>query len=569
MAISSFVTDTTRFISVDDLKRLARLFTNKPETTKDRLMAYLTGLLDGTQLAATVRALDPAEQRILASVAHGAGLLRSDRLRQVGLTVPELGGWQQRSYGVKPTISRLLLFFPNGFSLEPGLQQRLRVLLANPNPPPPALALLGEEPAGPVDTWDFERASEVVLEQARQGEVLLPDFNSDKAMLQALARSSGSSGDKALDRARCRHLLDFLMMAKVLTIEAIHLVPGKDADIPGAVAKSFAGWRDSQAEECVHLPQVKGIEYSWPLPSVPRRMALLAEIAKLPVDRWVATADFLAHLDVCQVPVDVYAQTEREVYLGRRSHENSLSELGNPALDWIRDAWVRLVIGEILSTLGLVEIRIGDPPLIQVGESREAYTYGDLPKKLGPSDVVSAFRLTARGAWLLGVGPEPRVVAVPSGGVAWRIQPDGTVVCLAAKVPARERIFLDGLADPVDERSWRLTRAKLMAALAGGMTETELRKRLGLFADPLPSTVAVLVDDAVRRTTAVVVSAPIHLLTFTDDHLYQTLVHHRKTKDLVIDLGSRRLAVSPLHLTALRKVAKSLDWHLPNPTFTP
>jgi hypothetical protein len=227
---------------------------------------------------------------------------------------------------------------------------------------------------------------------------------------------------------------------------------------------------------------------------------------------------------------------------------------------------VQVVLYAYLAPLGVIEIATdADAPIAAILKRIAQQEYRS-PAHLTPAGTMTAFRLTALGAWLLGTGPEPAAAVLSQAGAgAWSLQSDGTVTGLGQRIAAADRVLFDRLGERLDERTWRLERTALITAIAAGTTAAALRIRLeGLSGQALPELVSRLLDEAQRRATALTVTGACMLVQVTDPLAFDQLLHDRSTAGLCTAIGPAHLAVKPDDLAALRRAARKLGWHLPD-----
>ncbi len=541
----------------DELQWVARVFTSKPPTNKHDLAELL---LSQTCLPGLRRTLELAGvdgRKVLALAAHGNGLLRTAQAAVPGFA---LGAWQRTWDSTdkkKTSPSVVLLFFPDDLSMPPTLRQRLAALL--PAPPRPPLKALAGNPPGEHLGGDALADLGLVLESARAGQLQLTTIGLSTPSLRRLTASlSCPSRLAGFDMMRWRCLTRLLTASGWLRQTAKRLETGRREPNRHALQTLFHAYRDWQHDELHDLPGLRGThdEYAPISEPIARRRALLQALGRCPVGAWMDFDGFVCHAAATEA-IEPILDDECRVSIGR-DYGGSMAALGEAGLAAVRNAWMRLVLACYLAPLGVVEVSLDRlaklPPI-------KTYDY-EAPNCISLTDRVVAFRLTPLGAWLLGVGTEPAAVTVQPGG--WRIQADGSVVSLGERVPSAERVLLDRIAERLDERSWRLERSRLIAAIAGGDKPEALRARLTkLSGNDLPDTVGRLLDDAGRRATAVQVEAQLIVLAVTDPLARDQLLHDRSTKELCLDCGGSLVGVPPTDLAALRRAARKLGWHIP------
>jgi hypothetical protein len=548
-----------------DLTRLARLFTTKPATNKDGLVSFLVARACPPLLSDTLHMLGTGGMAILAHAAHGNGLLRQAHRAAPQFTV---GSWGSTSFWERgPTAppSPLLLFFPDGLRMPASTQSRLAALLPGPAMTP--LVPLRGAPPGTVVPSDPVSDLEILLHVARSGELESTRQGLTAACAKRLATSlTGAIGNPRGDRLRLDCLLSLLGAAGVYDPHLNHR-PGEEKPVNHRLlATLLAAYRSAGWDEITEVTTIRGRtddEVDWTDP-VQRRAALLAVLGRCPVGVWFRLDAFLRHAGAtAQIDPLLYASAGVGF---TSSYMGSLPELGEAGLDLLRDTWVQVVLYAYLAPLGVIEIATdADAPIAAILKRIAQQEYRS-PAHLTPAGTMTAFRLTALGAWLLGTGPEPAAAVLSQAGAgAWSLQSDGTVTGLGQRIAAADRVLFDRLGERLDERTWRLERTALITAIAAGTTAAALRIRLeGLSGQALPELVSRLLDEAQRRATALTVTGACMLVQVTDPLAFDQLLHDRSTAGLCTAIGPAHLAVKPDDLAALRRAARKLGWHLPD-----
>ncbi len=127
------------------------------------------------------------------------------------------------------------------------------------------------------------------------------------------------------------------------------------------------------------------------------------------------------------------------------------------------------------------------------------------------------------------------------------------IVALDGLRPA-DALLLDAFADKTSDRAWTLSSGSLLRALHTKHILKELRCYLAqTSAQPLPQTIATLLDDTERRLGKVRYTGPVHLIECADDALATLLAGDRRLRALCTRLGEWQLAVPAEKLPAFRK----------------
>lgn len=541
----------------DELQWVARIFTSKPPTNKAGLVELLVSQTCLPGLLVTLELAGEDGRKVLANAAHGNGLLRTARAAVPGFV---LGGWQRdwsNKNDKRNPSSVVRLFFPDDLSMPPFLRQRLAALL--PALPQPPLEQLAGPPAGKQVGGDVLADLELVLESARAGQMALTKTGLSTTSLRHLTASlSCPSQHTQADVLRLRCLTSLLIAAGWLQRTAKGIEPSRAAPDQRGLQVLFHFYRDWQHDELHDLTNLHDTDDSYAPISEPvaRRQALLRVLGRCPVGAWMGFDDFVRHAAATEALEPLLEECRARI---GKDYCGSMIVLGEAGLTAVRNAWVRLVLGCYLLPLGVVEVALdGLAALPRMSNCYDAHP----PDCISPADRLVAFRLTPLGAWLLGVGAEPAAVTTQPGG--WRIQADGSVVSLGERVPPAALVLLEQIAERIDERTWRLERARLIAVIADGEPAPVLRERLTkLSGSSLPDTVGRLLDDAGRRATAVRVEAQVIMLAVDDPLARDQLLHDRSTRGLCRDCGGSLIGVPPAQLANFRRAARKLAWHIP------
>ncbi len=487
--------------SNDELTRFARLFTTKPPTNKRDLIALLGMQATGPGLPKTLDLAGQPGRQILAAAAHGNGLLRT---AQASAPIYPLGHWSGYAYDgergrQKPSV--VLLFFPDGSLMPPPVRNFLTAHL--PAPERPLLATLPGNPPGFPVLSDVVTDLELVLETVRAGRVLMTKQGPSAVSLrQCAAKLSCPSSQIKFDGSRLSCFVNLLLTCRWLDSTAVRLIRLRTRVDQAGMKELFAAYMKWPRDELEDLPGLRGCRHEYAPISDPvaRRKALVGVLRDCPREAWIDSGEFSRNAAVLDL-IEPILQPTALVSIGGH-YQGGLDHLGAVGLHAVRDAWVRLVLGCYLAPLGVVEVSCGDlAPLPLVGNRS-----GDGKLEcLSPADCVTAFRLTPLGIWLLGRGAEPVRSVAPTGG--WRIQPDASVVGLGERIAPADRVLLDKLGSRLDERSWRLERDQLMAAIASGDEVRTLRAGLatmggGIVRDPVVRLIAVPRGAAPRSASA-------------------------------------------------------------------
>ena len=114
---------------------------------------------------------------------------------------------------------------------------------------------------------------------------------------------------------------------------------------------------------------------------------------------------------------------------------------------------------------------------------------------------------------------------------------------------------------------WRLTAAKILAALEDGLSMAEFEQFLAAkSADPLPQPAQVFLNDLRLRAAQLRDLGPARLIECADASLAQLLAHDRRLSAMCLPAGDRHLVYRPRDEATVRRTLRELGYAIPRRT---
>jgi hypothetical protein len=287
-----------------------------------------------------------------------------------------------------------------------------------------------------------------------------------------------------------------------------------------------------------------------------RRVAIENALRDCPPGRWIALDEFSCFMQATDHVFEV-THDPWKLYLAERQY-GSLGYDGSGGWDILQGRYIAVLLFEYAATLGMVDVAYAEP-----AGARDDYhgMWGaDDLEFLSRYDGLAEFRLTALGAYVLGMEDTYRPVAVPSS-LTLSVLPSLQVKVLRGAISAQETLLLENWAEPVDQDSWRLNREKALAAIEKGYDIAELRAFLESRDDmPLPETVDALIRQCERNGKALRSSGNAVLIECLDDEIAQRIAQHKETIALCACAGLKTLVVRTEHLIKFRERVRLLGY---------
>jgi hypothetical protein len=287
-----------------------------------------------------------------------------------------------------------------------------------------------------------------------------------------------------------------------------------------------------------------------------RRSAIAAALADCPVGQWVAVDELFRHMRSTDLDFEVTRDPWR-LYICEPEY-GSLGYDGCGGWKILQARYALALLLEYAATLGVIDVGCV-PPAGARDDYHHLWGADDL-EFLSRYDGLTHIRVNALGALCLGVADtyEP---APLEASRALHVLPDFEIAALGDVLTDADRLALDRYAERTADRSWRLRRERLLAAVESGDTIEHVREFLAArSAMPLPDTVASLLDDIGSRTGALTDRGPAILIECADPALAILLARDRRTRGHCLHAGDRMLAVPAASKTAFRRAARELGY---------
>jgi hypothetical protein len=227
----------------------------------------------------------------------------------------------------------------------------------------------------------------------------------------------------------------------------------------------------------------------------------------------------------------------------------------------LQGRFILAMLFEYAATLGLIDVAYVAPQ-----GALDDYTdhWGtDEYECLSRYDGLKYLRINALGAWVLGLSRdyEPET---PATRKTWRVLPNHEVVSTEASPEPGDALFLDRVAERTSDRVWRLDREKILAAVEDGFDVGEVAEFLeARTAEPIPATVATLLDDLKRRAGQLRDQGLVHMIECADAETARLLALDPKLKALCLLAGERNLVFRDSDQSAVRARLRKLGYVLP------
>lgn len=308
-------------------------------------------------------------------------------------------------------------------------------------------------------------------------------------------------------------------------------------------------------DEFSRIEEIKGQRAAAVLSAAgPRRKTVGQALAACAPGQWTQVDDLFAAMRKSGLDFTI-ARSDRalwKLYL----QDPQYGSLGYDGFhDWplLQGRYTLAVLFEYAATLGLIDIDYV-PPVGAREDYRDNWGGDDLDQ-LSRYDGLLALRLNPLGAYATGRVPAyiPAPAPVDTDCCGVKVLPNFDIVALDGLRPA-DALLLDAFADKTSDRVWTLSAGSLLSALDTKRNLKELRCYLAqASSQPLPQTVATLLDDTERRLGKVRDTGPVHLIECADEALATLLAGDRRLRALCTRLGERQLAVPAEKLPAFRK----------------
>ena len=570
--MSITLNDALARLTVPELKDLVcHLADSATAGRKEQLIERIRAAMSGLELQTIWNNLDETQQAALAeAVHHPLGEYSEQQFRAKYQRTPAFRVAGTRSHGYSGNRSSALGLFihyaadDRRYRVPADLRTRLKEFV----PPPAAAGLQSSETRAEVEgltlrLTEREALQEVVvmlrtIEQARiqVGEkTALPGTAALRLLAEKLAGGDfypwlekKSKWDQEIGPIKA-FAWPMLLQAGGLALRTggrLALSPAGIKALSTPPADVLRGlWRKWQKttllDEFSRIDEIKGQTSKGRVMTAvaPRRAAIEEALQDCPVGRWIAFDDFSRFMRASD-RVFAVAHDSWKLYLCERQY-GSLGYEGSGGWHILQDRYLAVVLFEYAATLGMVDLAYSDPKGARP-DYRELWGADELAF-LSRYDGISDFRLTPLGAYVLGLEPAYRPVAIVSK-VALSVLPSLQVNVAGGVLGAEEALLLDNWAVPVQAGSWRLDREKALATIEKGHDIAELKGFLeGRDDMPLPEPVESFIRLCERNGKALKMGASAVLIECRDIETADAIAAHKEAASLCLRAGPTILAV--------------------------
>lgn len=281
----------------------------------------------------------------------------------------------------------------------------------------------------------------------------------------------------------------------------------------------------------------------------PRRAVIAEALGEVPVGRWVEFDDFSRFMRATDRLFEVAHDLWR-LYIVDREY-GSLGYEGSGGWNVLQERYMATLLFEYAATLGIVDLAYVDPARAR-NDFRGMWGADELAF-LSRYDGLRHFRLTPLGAYVLGLADSYQPAAI-EGNVGLSVLPSLQVNVVRGSLAAEQSLLLDTWAEPLQPGSWRLDRAKAIAAIEKGHPIAELKSFLEGSDDmPLPPPVESFIAQCERNGKALKTGAAAVLIECRDQEIADAIAAHKETASLCMRAAPKTLVVRSEHLKKFRE----------------
>jgi len=584
-------------LGLDELRPLGRLVAPEPPTRKLDLVPLLADAMGREEVVRKLyEALDDTARAAVQEATHDpVGRVDRERFRAKYGRLPDFG----TAKGPTP----LRLFLPRDWQLPADLHATLRTFVTPPRAvglvtsddlpeavplKPPAWGRRGESR---VEVPLHQRATAPVAEREVRGVLRLIEAGkvrvSDKtrrpigetidAVRAVLsggdfydpADESEDDGDPASDLAIRAFAWPSLVQAAGLAAVARNTLgltaAGRKAlgQPPHAVLRAlWRKWLGTTAFDEFHrVEAIKGQRRAGLTAVARRRQVVVEALRECPAGRWVAVDELSRFLRATGRDFEV-SRSPWELYISDPEY-GSLGYDDEHAWEQLQGRFVLALLFEPAATLGLLDVAYV-PPQEARDDFRSRWGADDL-SCLSRYDGLEYVRVNALGAWCLGIAEEYRPEPVATEP-RFRVLPNLDVVASDRPPDPADVLLLNRVGVRTSDSVWRLDRAKVLAAVEGGLGIAELGEFLAAGGHgPLTQTVRVLLADLEERAGRLRDLGTARLIECADAETARLLASDRQLGKVCHLAGERRLVFRAEDEAAVRARLRKLGYVLPPP----
>jgi hypothetical protein len=588
--------------TVDQLKQLLlHLPTTERPTRKAELVALIQQYLQGQELKALWKQLDPLQQAAIAEVVHSIdNQFEAVRFQAKYGQLPDFGSRDR--YGTQKKYSKLGLFFYGyGYVMPEELKQRLRDFVL----PPIEVKLKSilEIPPTIEQNWQQfnqqveEIPLEVGLRERSAPQELLAVLRlieagkvsvSDKTRLPSAATLKTitallEGGDYYSDIQKKDNppayqeigsLRDF-GWAMLVQAGGLAELSGKKLQLTKAGQKAlitpsektlkslWKKWLKTKIlDEFRRINEIKGQTGKGQrslTAAVGRRAAIALALSDCPVNQWVAVDEFFRYIKAGDYNFEL-TRNPWNLYICEAEY-GSLGYEGFHNWSMLQGRYVLCLLFEYAATLGMLDVAYISPVAAR-DDYRNNWGVDDL-EFLSRYDGLMYFRLTSLGAYCLDLEVDYIPAPLEMRPVL-QVLPNREIVTLGDKLKPADILTLDLYADKVSDAVWRLDLPKLLKVAAEGRRVEELAEFLkARTSEPLPQTVEQFLADVQLRSRSLKEVGTARIIECTDSALAALIANDSRTKKYCFLAGERLLVVPVEAVNQFQNALQKLGYSLP------
>lgn len=280
-----------------------------------------------------------------------------------------------------------------------------------------------------------------------------------------------------------------------------------------------------------------------------RRQKITAALKDCDYGKWISLSEFCRHMRA------EHPRYEVASYLGELKIGNN-APLAHLSSQWpyLEATYIKYFLMEILATLGMVDIRYHQAIFDDLDEA----AWWDIDF-ISTYDGLYEFSITALGAYCLGLTQEVPHVEENKEKL-FHVMPNLEITTVVDQLFKSDVLLLDMCTDKVNEKTWKLSQAKLLNVIEDkNCFLPEFKAFLYSHAlSAIPKTVEHFFEDIERRTDQVAFVEESKTYFCKDKVLAKLIANDTKTKSYCLLAGDHHLVVplksDKIFKTALKKV---------------
>jgi hypothetical protein len=317
----------------------------------------------------------------------------------------------------------------------------------------------------------------------------------------------------------------------------------------------WENWLDNKLiHELNRVDIIKGQRSpSNPLYSADAGRYKLADALKgLQAGQWIEINEFFRFLHARGYGFDI-ARNPWKLYIGDREY----GSLGYNNIQWghINGRFSKAFLLEYAATLGIIDVAI----ILPWGSNKDADSLWGMHEYscISRYDGLLYLKLTDLGAWILGRSKDYKPSFHQAARV-FNILPNLEITILGHAIPSADRLFLEKIADMKSERTWALSREKILIAIESGMGLEQITDFLMTRnnADAFPHAVDTFFSDIGERITRFCFVEDGKIIECSDAHSALVIANDSAIKKLGILAIDRYIVVPAQKESAFRGVLR-------------